>query len=69
MSSWELYFWVLCSLKKLFHKIINENDYHFWKRIYLENQIIKSKKNVFVNTTQVKLKLNTGTVIEYLIDA
>ena len=30
---------------------------------------IKSKKNVFVNTTQVKFKTNTGTVIKYLIDA
>ena len=31
--------------------------------------MIKYKKNVFFNTTQVKFKINTVTVIKYLINA
>ena len=41
----------------------------FESEFIVKTKIIKSKKNVFVNTTQVKFKINTRTVIKYLIDA
>ena len=36
----------------------------FESEFILKTQIIKSKKNVLVNTTQVEFKINTGKVIK-----